>query len=347
MDKQNRIITLLLGVLTVVVVGAVLKAAQSVVLPLIIAWLLSYMLGPVVRVLSARRIPAGVSVFMVLMLLLGIVYVAALFFYARVSAFASAYGLYAARFNEIFQDIVSRYDLNTEMLATVEWTGKVGKLVGSTAGSLVSFMSSLVLVIIFLIFLLLGKPFSRFKIYKAFSEKGHADKITTIMDSITNQIGSYLVVQFLISFLTGFLVWLALLLLGVDFPVTWGAMAFFLNFIPNIGSIIASVPPILLAFVQYYPSYWHAIVVLSVLLTIQLVIGSILSPKIMGDRLNLSPVVVLLSLVFWGWLWGLTGALLSTPIASAIKIVCENVEPLRPLAVMMSSGQRYKNEFLD
>jgi predicted PurR-regulated permease PerM len=127
--------------------------------------------------------------------------------------------------------------------------------------------------------------------------------------------------------------------------VTWGALAFFLNFIPTVGSIVASIPPILLALVQFYPSLWPGVVTLLSMMTIQLGMGNALAPKVMGDQLNLSPVVVLLSLLFWGWLWGIVGALLSIPIAAAIKIVCENIETLHPISVMMGSGKTYRREF--
>jgi predicted PurR-regulated permease PerM len=135
------------------------------------------------------------------------------------------------------------------------------------------------------------------------------------------------------------------MLIGVDFAVTWGAVAFFLNFIPTIGSIVASIPPILLALVQFYPNFWPGLITALVLVTIQLSMGNGIAPKVMGDQLNLSPVVILLSLLFWGWLWGIVGALLSVPIASAIKIVCDNIQTLHPISVMMGSGKSYRREF--
>jgi predicted PurR-regulated permease PerM len=134
-------------------------------------------------------------------------------------------------------------------------------------------------------------------------------------------------------------------LIGVDFAVTWGALAFFLNFIPTVGSIAASFPPIILALVQYYPTLWPCVITLISILTIQLGMGNGIAPKVLGDQLNLSPVVILLSLLFWGWLWGVVGALLSVPITAALKIVCENIEPLQPISVMMGSGKSYRREF--
>jgi predicted PurR-regulated permease PerM len=157
--------------------------------------------------------------------------------------------------------------------------------------------------------------------------------------SISKQIGQYLVVKVAISGTTGVLVWIILSLLKVEFALTWGALAFFLNFIPSIGSIIASIPPVLLAVVQYYPSVWTPVLTAVALLLVQMTMGNIIEPKIMGDNLNLSPVVILLALIFFGWMWGIVGALLSVPIAAAIKIVCENIDALKPISILMGSGK--------
>jgi AI-2 transport protein TqsA len=192
--------------------------------------------------------------------------------------------------------------------------------------------------------LLLAKPYFKFKIKKAFSSD-QADRVSRIIESISKQIGSYLALQFLISLTTGILVWLALVVIGVDFAATWGILAFVLNFIPTVGSIIASLLPVLVATIQFYPSYWTPIICLVSMLIIQMVMGNVVSPKVMGDRLNLSPVAILLSLLFWGWLWGIIGALLSVPFTAAIMIVCENIEPLQPISIMMGSGRRYQKEF--
>ena len=123
-----------------------------------------------------------------------------------------------------------------------------------------------------------------------------------------------------------------------------GVLAFVLNFIPTIGSIIASIPPILIALVQYAPhSYWQAVVTAIALLAIQMAIGNVISPRVMGNHLNLSPVAVLVSLLFWSWLWGPAGALLSVPVTAAIKIVCDNIAPLAPIGVLLGSGRAVRD----
>ena len=344
MDR-NKIIVPMLGILTVIAVGMVLKVAQSVVLPLVIAWLLSYILGPIVNFLNRRRVPTSLSTALMLTLLLWICYISGLFLKARVDAFVKAYPeKYQAKLAFIISDISSRWKFEVDPFGGLDWGEQIRNSLVVVSQPLISFLSALLLVFIFLIFLLLGKPYFRYKLRKAFDDEkaGHVDHILSV---IAHQISRYLNVQFFVSFATGLLVWLALTILKVDFAVTWGALAFFLNFIPTIGSIMASIPPVLLALIQYYPSFWPAVVTAAVVTTIQMVIGNGVAPKLMGDRLNLSPVVVLLSLAFWGWLWGIPGAILSVPIASTIKIVCENIEPLKPISIMMGSGKRYQREY--
>ena len=144
--------------------------------------------------------------------------------------------------------------------------------------SMASFAGNLVMVLIFLVFMLLGKPYFKYKVAKAFPPQ-QATQFTGVTTSISKQIGQYLAVKVAISGITGVLVWLALTLLGVEFALTWGALAFFLNFIPSIGSILASIPPILLAVVQFYPTgaeaagswMWIPILTAVILLTIQMV----------------------------------------------------------------------------
>lgn len=336
---ENRITPFLLGVIALVAVGGVLKLAQSVVLPLVIAWLLSYVLAPVVDFLTRRKIPRPLAILLVLLLLFVVVYTGAVFLNGRISAFIEAFPRYQERFTEVSRALDQVFESKYNPLSKVDWAEKVTLSLVRLSGSLVSILSSLVMVFIFLVFMLAGQPYFKLKVVKAFSSE-RAEQFTVVLTSITSQITRYLSAQFLISLATGIFIWAALALIGVDFPITWGALAFFLNFIPTVGSIIASIPPILLSVVQFYPELLPAGITLLAVLTIQLVIGNGIAPKVMGERLNLSPVVVLVSLLFWGWLWGVVGALLSIPITTAIKIGCENIPALRPISVLMGSGRK-------
>ena len=339
---QNKITASLLAILTIIAIGMVLQVAQSVFIPLVIAWLLSYILGPVVNVMTRRRIPTGIAVFVVLLLVFGVCYLAGIFFHQRFMAFVNAYPRYAERLNDLLLKLSQ--DWNYNPLKEFNWVQQGGAFLLSMSQPVLSFLSKLIMVIIFLVFLLLGKPYFHYKVRKAFSQS-NAEHLTQIINTIATQIGQYLGIQFLISLATGVLIWAALSIIGVDFAITWGALAFFLNFIPTIGSIVASIPPILLALIQFHPSLMKFVLTILAILAIQVIMGNILTPKVMGDRLNLSPVVVLVSLLFWGWLWGVVGALLSVPIAAMIKIVCENIEPLQPISILMGSGKSFRKEF--
>ena len=339
---RNKLSFIFLGILVLVAVGVVLKYAGAAILPFIIAWLFSFLLGPVVNFMTDRKVPTTLAVFIVLIFLVGVIYLSGTFLYTRFSAFKEAYPQYIPRMTELIATLTG--GLGFDPFEGLNWGQNVRNLVGAVSGPIFAFASKLILVVIFLFFILLGKPFFKYKILKSFSHD-NANQLSQITYSITTQIRRYLSWQFVISFSTGCLVWLALSLIGVDFAVTWGAVAFFLNFIPTVGSIAASIPPILLALIQFYPSFWPGVIAFFALLSIQLSIGNGIAPKVLGDQLNLSPVVILLSLLFWGWLWGIVGALLSIPITAAIKIVCENIEPLQPISVMMGSGKSYRREF--
>jgi predicted PurR-regulated permease PerM len=341
---DKKVPLFLLGILALVAAGVVLKYLQPVILPLVIAWFLSYIMNPTVEFMARKKVPRGLAIFIVLLIFFGICYLGAIFIFGRVSAFTEAFPKYQARFTEITGALHSKLDLKTNPLAQINWEKTVGRFLLTLSGSLVSVISNLVMVIIFLIFLLGGKPYFKFKIKKAFKQE-QGDRFAQVLSSASSQITRYLAIQFLLSSATGVLIWVALAVIGVDFAATWGVLAFFLNFIPTVGSILASIPPIILALVQFYPGILPGIITLIVILGIQLLIGGGIGPKVMGDKLNLSSVVVLLSLAFWGWLWGIVGAILSIPIASAIKIVCENVDELRPVSVMMGSGKTLRHEF--
>ncbi|MFA7257326.1 MAG: AI-2E family transporter [Kiritimatiellales bacterium] len=341
MQQNQRVLIPLIGIIALVAAGFVLKTAQAVILPLVIAWFLSYILAPLVNFLARHKVPTGPSVGVVLILLLGFFYLTGLFVYSRAMAFADEYPKYADQFNQIAASFTDRVTMPSWIsFNTIDWQQKVGEWFVSLPGSFVVFFKNLLLVLIFLVFMLLGKPYFQNKIERAFPDS-QGEKVNRVTVSIASQISRYLYIKLLLSLMTGALVWLVLRLMGVDFPITWAVLAFLLNFIPTVGSIVATIPPVLLALVQFYPNLWMAAAVLFALLIIHQTIGSFIEPKLMGENLNLSPVVILLSLVFWGWLWGITGALLSVPIAAAVKIVCENIEMLKPISVLMGSGKHY------
>jgi len=329
--------TVLLSVIVLIMVCTVLYVCKSVVIPLIFAFLLSYLVSPVLTLLKRLKIPAPLGVLIIVLLLLGTTYLFGAFMYQRVSAFVAESPKYQDKFMQIAESVTSRWAIDTSSFSEINWVKEITPRVMSMTGSFVGFMSKVALVMFFLIFMLLEQGGLKRRLALAL-EKKQAGVISEAVTSITGQIGRYLKIKLMVSMVTGVLVWLLLTVLGVDFAATWGVLAFFLNFIPNIGSIMSTVPPIFVAFVEHYPKPLPVILAAVGLLLIQLVMGNIIEPKLQGKGLNLSPVVILFSLVFWGWLWGIPGMLLSVPIASSIKIACENIDALKPVAIFMGGS---------
>lgn len=338
-EATLRTLAALLGIITIIAAGSVLYVTQSVLIPLVIAWLLSCVFGPVVHFLTERKAPLSLAITFVILLAFFVLLQAVLFLSARVQAFAGEYETYAAKLNSLITSLGENLPKTiATALKEIKWQGKAAEYLTSIAARTATVLWALVIVMIFVVFILMGQPHFTAKLQLAFSQED-TGRIGSVIERITTKIGQYMALQLAISAVTGVCVWFALHLIGVDFAKTWGALAFMLNFIPTLGSIIASIPPILVATVQFAPDEtWKAVVTAASLLCIQMIIGNGIAPKVMGDRLNLSPVVVLLSLLFWGWLWGVVGALLSVPIAAAIKIICDSVEPLHPVGIMMGAG---------
>lgn len=329
-----------LGLLAVIAVGAVLKAAQGVVIPLLIAWLLSYLLAPGVTFLVRRlRFPAPLAVAGVVLLLLLASWGAGLVIHQRLLAFAKAFPAYQDKLSALYAHYGSELNVPSAILKDLDLAAQVGPVVLRTSRFFIAFITNAVLVMVFLVFMLLAKPYANDKLRAALPDR--ADALIALTNVISRQIGAYLGALFVVSFVTGLVVWGALAWMGVEFAFTWGLLAFLFNFVPTLGSILAGIPPVLMALVQHAPAVWPAVGVAAVLFVIQQTLGNFIAPKVYGDRLNLSPVVILLFLVFWGWLWGITGALLAVPLAAAIQIALAHIPALAPLAVLMGSGHRY------
>ena len=210
----------------------------------------------------------------------------------------------------------------------------LGSFLQAAGGSFFHFLGSTVWVVLFLIFMLAEREGLPGRLHNAFGQR-RAEKIIKIGGRISLAVEEYLGLKTLISLLVGGLTAIALWLFGVQFAMLWGLLTFLLNFIPNIGALIATVPPVFVTLFQYgSPSM--ALFVAGVLVSIHLVVGNYLEPKIMGRGLDLSPLVVLFSLVFWGWMWGGVGMLLAVPITAAVKIAMEEYKPTQAVAKMIS-----------
>ena len=202
-------------------------------------------------------------------------------------------------------------------------------------GTVQALVSSTGIIIVYLIFLLLEQRTFSDKIRALIPNPKGQEDVFDLLGKIRSDIRLYIGIKVLTSAATGILSYLVLSLVGVDFASFWAVLIFLLNFIPTIGSIIATAFPSILALVQF-DTLGPFIIIISVLTALQFCIGSLIEPKLMGNRLNLSPLVILLSLGLWGTIWGIPGMFLCVPFTVIIMIICSYFPETRFVAVLLS-----------
>ncbi len=203
--------------------------------------------------------------------------------------------------------------------------------------SVISSISSNIMTIMFyLIFILLEAKFFSQKIELMVSSIDKRKNILSVLTKIENDVKSYFFIKIIVSLLTAFLSYIIMITFGLNFAIFWTLLIFILNFIPNIWSIIAILFPSLLSFIQ--PDFWiySSLIMISLLITVQMITWNFIEPKMMWNRLNLSPLVIVLALSFWWYLWGIIGMLLSVPLMVIINIILSKFEQTRPIAIFLS-----------
>lgn len=329
--KTLNAIKILLSFLVFVVAAAALKIAASVLIPLVLAVFLLYLIGPIMSWLARHRVPHALTLPATFLLLGGVVFVLYLFMVPTINELASQAPLYMERLQVITESLLAHFGVHE-----VDWVESVGTSVSENALSffseVINFVGNFVLVIIYTVFLILGRESIGKNVGRAFSEE-RSKELLEMMGKINISVQRYIQAKILLSLATGLCMGLALWLFGVDFAIFWGLLGFLLNFIPTIGSAIAAILPICLAALQFgsIKVLWVAMT----LIAIQQLIGNVVEPQVQGKRLNMSPIVVLFSLVFFGWLWGFWGMVLSVPLAAVAKIAMEETKTLRPIAIML------------
>jgi predicted PurR-regulated permease PerM len=198
----------------------------------------------------------------------------------------------------------------------------------------INFLKNAFLAVLFMVFLLVEASSFKEKLEIAFSDT--SNRIMKIANDIVRQVSRYMVAKFFISFVQGVLFFVILKWIGVEFAVLWGIFQFIMNFIPNIGSIAAGVCISAFSLIQFWPEPAPVLLVITMIL-IDNIITSIVDPKIVGDRVGISALVILVSLMIWGWIWGFTGMILAVPMTVMVRIVCENIPFLEPVSILLGT----------
>ena len=214
-------------------------------------------------------------------------------------------------------------------------TVDIGPIITNFAGALTGIVGDLALILVYVGFLLYEQKTFSNKLARMFPQKEKRQEVREVIDNIQHQIQTYIWIKTLVSVVTGLVGYVVLTLVGVDFASFWAFAIFLLNYIPIIGSVVATLFPALLTLIQF-DTFTPFLIVGIGLTTAQFIVGNVIEPKLMGSSLNLSPLVVLLSLALWGSLWGIPGMFLCVPIMVIFLIILSHFDPTRPIAVMLS-----------
>ncbi len=321
----------------VVIVIAGLKSAGPLILPLIVSLFLAVLSLPLLRWLEERRVPRQLAVLLTILTVIAVVLGAGLLVGGTITGFTQALPRYVDRVQEMAQGFIDwletrHIDVPEEMVGDLLNPGAILTQLGKLLTSLTTLFSRSLIVLLTTVFVLLEAAVFPEKLRAAF---GHISTSSSRLDKIKTEIQRYLAIKTSISLTTGLLVGLGTWALGIDFPLLWGLLAFILNYIPSLGSIFAAIPTVMLTLVQHGPG--RAIGVAAIYLVINIALGNFLEPMLMGRRLGLSTLVVFTSMVFWGWIWGPLGMLLSVPLTMIIKIMLEYSDEFRWMAVLLDA----------
>ncbi len=341
--ETSKKIYIFLIVITIVVV---LIYAQSIIIPFILAILFWVIIRVIKKILSRvaffRRLPRWVLTSISAVLLLSFLVFAVEMISANIQHISRTLPVYEQNINKITQSINQQFDVDVmTMVNDFAKDLNFGDILSTIFSALTSIFGSAFTVLLYLIFLLLEEPIFPKKIKAMYPDQKKYNHVNELIDKIDRSIGNYIALKTLVSLLTGFLSYFVLLLIGVDAPLFWAFLIFILNFIPTIGSLIATIFPAIFAVLQF-GEISPGVLILVIVGAIQLVVGNLVEPRVMGNSLNISPLVVFLTLSLWGVMWGVVGMLLSVPITVILIIIMSEFPGTRPLAVLLSQKGNIK-----
>lgn len=329
---------ILVALAALVIVVAGLQAAQAVLVPVLLAAFLAIISIPPLTWLHARGLPGWLSLAIVVGGGVLAVLVVAGLIGASVNEFSQKLPEYQERLEERTQEVFDRLKESgigpAEQFEELEGfdAQKLLEFGGTVLGVVASLFSNVVLILLIYVFMLIEAAVLPAKLR---AMPGYSSERGARFRQILENVRRYLAIKTQTSILTGVLVTLLLIVLGVDFPLLWGLLAFFFNFVPNIGSIIAAVPAVVVALVQLGPA--SAAYTATGYVAVNGLIGYVLEPRLMGRGLGLSTLVVFLSLIFWGAVLGPVGMFLSVPLTMIVRIALECTQETRWIAILLGS----------
>ena len=321
-----------------IIVIAGMKAASSILVPFFLAVFIAVICTPPLFWMQRKGVPKVLALIFILVAILVVGLLFGTLIGPSLNHFLNTLPDYQERLSAHIAALISwlrekGVNIPQEEVAGTFNPGWVMSLAGGIFSAMSSVLTNAFLILLTVVFILLEVADFPKKLRRVLK---NPERSLSTIEKFSQDAKRYLVIKTLVSAVVGVVVWVWLLILGVDYPVLWGTLSFLLNYVPNIGAIIAALPVALLALVQLGAG--SALLTILGFVVVHIVVGNIIEPKLMGKGLSLSTLVVFLSMVFWGWVLGPIGMILSVPMTSLVKIALESSEKPRGLAIMLGSG---------
>lgn len=350
---MNQAIAACLGFLTICVFVYVLQIGKPILLPLVIAICLWYLINSLEELIKSINIkgyslPAFVCYIIALCIITGVVWAIVSIVVSNVSAVIRAVPFYQEKLQYLIDSLAERFHYNAD--ATLKtWIRKINyaSMLSGLAGALQDMTKNVFLIVVYIVFLFMEQAnFSRkHKIF--FDALAPERKLDLVVSEGVVAMRKYLGVKTVASLVTALLSYAIMAWVKLDYAAFWALLIFLFNYIPSIGSIVATIIPAILTLVQFEHPLVPFLCVAGGITGVQFLIGNILEPRVLGTSLNISPLVVLLSLAFWGAIWGIAGMLLCVPIMSMVILLFAQFDATRPIAILLSANgavKVYKSE---
>ena len=325
-----------LAAFTIIVAG--LKMADTLIVPFILAVFIAMVVAPLVSWLRGRGVPNGLAILVVVLLMLSVGFLLGAVMGSALVNFRQDLPEYSSKLGALSSGFQQWLTERGIVVSAEQWQnsfdpGALMALVANTLASFGNVMTDGMMILLTVIFILAENTGFAEKLTRARGPKSSSQWLETF----TKSVNSYMVIKTSISLITGLVIFIWLSILGVDYAVLWGLLTFLLNFVPAVGSVIAAVPAVLLAIIQL--GFGSAALALAGFVVINMVMGNVIEPRWMGRGLNLSPLVVFVSLVLWGWVLGPVGMLLSIPLTIMLKIGLESQAETRWIGTMLGAAE--------
>lgn len=312
-DKINNICLLILSAFAVT---AGLIYTRAILVPFVIALFLYLALTPALNLFQNRlKAPRWVAMGLTIVSFFALFGLFALMIASSLNTFIEGAHAYRDRLSQSvdgLSQIAQSYgiSLDTQSIQKELKSLPVFSMAKDLTGGVITFLGNAVLIMVFILFLFSGKPIE--------------SSTQSLVTEIQKKVSQYIVSKLLVSLATAFFIWILLVSCGVELALMFAVLTFLLNFIPNVGSLIATALPLPIILLQF-GLHWEFFVFTGVALAIQFSVGNLLEPKLMGDSMDLHPVTVLIFLMFWGWVWGLPGMFMAVPITAILKIALSRI----------------------